>query len=143
MKSSCLVEESPLVVASRHFASRAWTLGEQVAGCWPFLALMSYRFQLLAIFSIFNLFVSFSLCSILIGRTCRIGTNWQRWKMQSQEVGSWCYVIPVDHFLSGASALERRRSATFIPKILSLTGTLTVRGPCCLVIPFLTAISVN
>ena len=63
MKSSCLVEESPLVVASRHFASRAWTLAEQVAGCWPFLALMSYRFHLLAIFSIFNLFASSSLRS--------------------------------------------------------------------------------
>ena len=63
MKSSCLVEESPLVVASRHFASRAWTLAEQEAGCWPFLALMSYRFHLLAIFSIFNLFASSSLRS--------------------------------------------------------------------------------
>ena len=131
MKSSCLVEESPLVVASRQFASRAWTLAEQVAGCWPFLALMGYRFQLLAIFSIFNLFASSSPVLVLLAALDTLVQN---------GTAARCKVT---FLISAASALERRSSATFIPKIVCLTGTPPVRGLCCLVIPFLSAISVN
>jgi hypothetical protein len=151
MKSSCLGGGVP----SRRSLSSFCVEGldarrAQVAGCWPFLALMSYRFQPLAIFSIFNLFASFFPSSYWPHLT-----HWPKLApLEDANSGvitpefdiEWyhIYVIPFDHFLvSAASALGRRSSATFISKILWLTGTPPVRGLCCLVIPFLSAISVN